>query len=66
MKNPTFKKLRAAGFVPIRYHTGGFHSCHRSGWIVDEGPRGSMTIRLIGDERNRRISAADQQWVTRL
>ena len=66
MKDPTLRKVRARGLVAIRYHAGGYHSQHRHGWIVKDTGGGTMTIRLIGDEHNTRLSAADARFVTLL
>ena len=60
IKNPTLRKLRNKGLVPIRYHDG---SGNRHGWIVKEGQRGTMTVRLVGDERNRKLSGAETRYV---
>jgi hypothetical protein len=66
MKNPTLRKIRAAGLVAIRYHSGGYHSQYRHGWIVKDTGGGTLTVRLIGDEGNRRLSADDARYVVTL
>lgn len=66
MKNPTLRKIRNAGLVAISYHSGGYHSQHRHGWIVKDTGDGTLTVRLIGDEANTRLSAADARYVTTL
>ncbi len=63
MKNATCKKLRRARLTPIRYQTRGAHACFRHGWIVEKGDKGTMTIRLVGEGRNRRLSKADAKYV---
>jgi hypothetical protein len=63
IKNATTRKVRNRGLTPIRYHDG---SGYRHGWIVQEGARGTLTIRLIGDERNRRLSRDEVRYVTQL
>jgi len=62
-KNPTLRKLRNRGLIPIRYHDG---EQNRHGWIVEERQRGAMTVRLIGDERNRRLTSNEARYVVTL
>jgi len=65
VKNPTIRKLRNRGLVPIRYQfpsAAGF----AYGWIVAEGARGTLTIRLVCEERNRRLNRKDARYVRRL
>jgi hypothetical protein len=66
MKNPTFAKIRRAGLTPIRYHSGGAHSQNRHGWIVKDTGNGTLIVRLIGDEFNRRLSRDDARYVVTL
>lgn len=65
MKNPTLRKLKNRGLTPIRYQfpnsSGGGFYC---GWIVEERTRGALTIRLVCEDRNRRLSAEDARYVT--
>ena len=63
IKEPTIRKVRNRGYTPIRYHDG---EQYRHGWIVEERKRGALTVRLVGDERNRRLSASDARYVTAL
>ena len=68
MKNPTLRKLRNRGLTPIRYtlDPSGRDAgprLVRHGYIVRELPRGSLVVRLIGDERNRRLSPAERRYV---
>lgn len=60
VKNPTMRKLRNRGLTPIRYHDG---EQWRHGWIVKSGQRGTMTVRLIGNERNTRLSHNETRYV---
>lgn len=60
MKNPTLRKLRNRNLEAIRYHDG---SAYRHGWIVEHRTRGALTVRLIGDERNRRLSRNEARYV---
>ena len=60
MKNATIRKIRNRGLVAIRYHDG--QQC-RHGWIVETRTRGALTVRLIGDERNRRLPASEARHV---
>lgn len=63
MKTPTLRKLHNRDLTPIRYHTDDSHSAVRHGWIVEQGERGTMTIRLVGEDRNRRLSRAEARHV---
>ena len=60
IKNPTMRKLRNRGLQPIRYHNG---QQWKHGFIVEEGQRGTMTVRLIGEDRNRKLSVAETRYV---
>lgn len=60
MKNPTLRKLRKRGLTPIRYRS---PLQVRHGYIVRELPRGSLVVRLIGDDRNRRLSSDEARYV---
>lgn len=66
MKHPTLRKLRNRGLVAIRYRTPPPHSEARHGWIVEERPRGGLVIQLVGEERHRRLTLAESQYVRRL
>ena len=63
MKAPTLRKLQRRGLVAIRYHDG---SGYRHGWIVREGTRGTLVVRLVGDDKNRKLSREETRYVTRL
>ena len=60
IKEPTLRKLRNRGLTPIRYHDG---EQNRHGWIIQEGQRGTMTVRLIGNDRNTRLSRNETRYV---
>jgi hypothetical protein len=60
VKDPTLRKLHNRGLQAIRYHDG---EQNRHGWIVRKGQRGVLVVRLIGDERNRRLSASESRYV---
>lgn len=66
MKNPTTRKIRNRGLTPIRYWTGGYHSQVRYGWMVSEGKRGTMVVRLVGDSRNKRLTQEETRHVTKM
>jgi hypothetical protein len=66
IKHPTLRKLRNRGLVAIRYRTPPPRAEARHGWIIEERPRGGLVIQLAGEERVRRLSAAEAQFVTRL
>ena len=63
IKNPTMRKLLNRGLQPIRYHNG---QQWMNGYIVSRDSRGTMTVRLIGENRNRKLSAAEARYVKEL
>ena len=65
IKDPTIRKIKNRGFKPIKYHMGGRHECVRYGWIVKEEPKVTI-IRLVGDEKNRRVKGRDIKYITEL
>lgn len=65
IKDPTTRKVRNRGFVPCRYRTGGDHSEVRNGWIIERTSSEAL-IRLVGEERNRRIRGIDLRHLVEL
>ena len=64
MKAPTLRKLRNRGLTPVRYRA---PEGVRHGWILEERPRGGMTIRLVGEDRNTRLTADEaRKYVTKI
>lgn len=63
MKHPTLRKLRNRGLTPIRYYTPLPHAQFKHGWIVKRGARGALTIRLVGEDRNRKLSVEESATV---
>lgn len=61
MKEPTSRKCRNRGLTPIRYR--GQDQVHH-GWIVERRTRGALTIHIVGEDRNRRLSADEARYVT--
>lgn len=66
MKRPTMRKLKNRGLVAIRYRTPPPRQEVRHGWILEVRPRGGLVVQLVGEERKRRLTAAEAQYVTRL
>lgn len=70
IRKPTLRKVRNRGLVPIRYHMYDkrgkeITSEFRHGWIEsDDGE--VMRIRLIGEDRVRRITGRDRAYVRAL
>jgi hypothetical protein len=62
VRNPTLRKLRNRKLVAIRYRT---PEEVRHGWIVSE-KAGAMIVRLIGEDRNRKLTCKEARFVTRL
>lgn len=63
IKKPTLRKLRNRGLEPIRYHDA---TQYRHGWIVKRHRNGSMTVRLVGDDRNRKVKPEEVKYITRI
>lgn len=63
MKHPTLRKLRNRNLIAVRYHTPPPHSQVQHGWIIEQGSRGSMIVRLVGEDRNRRLSCDEARYV---
>lgn len=63
MRHPTLRKLRNRNLEPIRYHD---RDEVRHGYIVERLPRGGLVIRLVGEDRNRRVSIKEARYVTTL
>ena len=60
MKNPTMRKLKNRNLTPIRYNNG---QQYKHGWIVKHRTRGALTVRLVGEERNRNLPASEARYV---
>lgn len=65
IKDPTIRKIKNRGFKPIKYWLGGRHSEIRYGWIVKE-EKNVTTVRLVGEEKNRRIKGRERKYITEL
>ena len=63
MKEPSLKKLRRLGLVPIRWHSedGYYH-----GWIIEELPNGNVKVQLISEERPRTLRGEQLRYLERL
>jgi hypothetical protein len=63
MKHPTLRKLRARGLVAVRYHAPPPHSEFRHGWLLGELPGGGLRLKLVGEDRPRRLNAGEARYV---
>ena len=62
IRNPTVRKVRNRGYTPIRYRTA--NGCH-TGWIIHQ-TRTKLIIRLVGEERNRRVDIGERRYMTEI
>lgn len=64
IKNPTIRKIKNRGFTPIKYHMDKLGGVHY-GWIVREDAK-TITIRLVGEEKNRKLKNKERKFITEL
>lgn len=67
IKDPTFRKAVKRGFTPIRYRLAigkSYDEC-RNGWEISRDEK-HIVLRLVGEDRNRRVPLSEGRFITKL